>query len=88
MLQSQLRLAHIKEGEEEIRQICAEYMDVFKLPGDNLTATPAITHYIPTSSIPANRALTLRNYRIPKHHQKEVETQIQKMLEDDIIRPS
>ena len=35
MLQSQLRLAHIKEGEEEIRQICAEYMDVW--PGDRLT---------------------------------------------------
>jgi hypothetical protein len=76
MLQSQLRLAHIKEGEEEIRQICAEYMDVFKLPGDRLTATSAITHYIPTPSTPANGALTLRNYRIPEHYQKEVENQI------------
>jgi len=87
MLQSQLRLAHIKEGEEEIRQICAEYMHVFKLPGDRLTATSAITRYIPTPSIPANRALNLRNYRIPENHQKEAETQIQKMLEDDTIRP-
>jgi len=25
-LQTQLRLAHIKEGEEEIKQICNEYM--------------------------------------------------------------
>jgi len=82
-LQSQLRLVHIKEDEEEIRQICAEYMNVFKLPGDRLTATSAITHYIPTPSIPANRALKLRNYRIPEHHQKEVEIQIQKMIEDD-----
>jgi hypothetical protein len=30
-LQTQLRLAHLKEGEEEIRQFCAEYMDIFKL---------------------------------------------------------
>jgi len=73
MLQSQLRLAHIKESEEEIRQICAEYMDVFKLPGDRLTATSAITHYIPTPSIPANTVLTSRNYRIPEHHLTEVE---------------
>ena len=36
-LQAQLRLAHIKEGEEEIKKICAGYMDVFKLPGDRLT---------------------------------------------------
>ena len=63
-------------------------MDVLKLPGDRLTATSDIKHYIPTPSIPANRALTLRNYGIPEHHQKEVEIQIQKMLEDDIIQPS
>ena len=30
-LQAQLQLAHIRDGEEEIRQICAEYIDVFKL---------------------------------------------------------
>jgi len=63
-------------------------MGVFKLPGDKLTAMSAITHYLPTPSISANRALTLRNYRIPEHHQKEVEIQIQKMLEDDMIQPS
>ena len=88
LLQTQLRLAHVKEGEEEIRQICNEYMDVFKLPGDKLTSTSAIQHHIPTPLIPANRALTLRNYRLPGHYQNEVETQIQKMLEDKIIRPS
>jgi hypothetical protein len=57
-LQTQLRLAHIKEGEQDIRQICTEYMDVFKLPGDKLTATSAIKHHIPTPSIPAHRAIT------------------------------
>ena len=88
ILQTQLRFAHVKDGEEEIRHICAEYMDVFKLPRDKLTSTSAIKHYIPTPTIPANRALTLWNYRIPEHHQKEVEKQIQKMLEDNIIRPS
>jgi hypothetical protein len=88
LLQEQLRLAHVKEGEQEIRQICAEYVDVFKLPGDKLTATSAVKHYIPTPTIPTNRAITLRNYRIPEHHQKEVDMQIQQMLEDEIIRPS
>ena len=46
ILQAQLRLASVKEGEVEIRQICAEYMDVFKLPGDKLRATSAIKHYV------------------------------------------
>ena len=37
LLQAQLHLAQVEEGEEEIRQICAEYMEVFKLPGDRIT---------------------------------------------------
>ena len=32
--------------------------------------------------------MTLRNYRIPEHHQNEVDIQIQQMLEDKIIQPS
>jgi hypothetical protein len=88
MLQAQLRLSHVKEGEEEIRQICKEYMDVFKLPGEKLTSTSAIQHHIPTPMIPANRELTLRNYRLPGHYQNEVETQIQEMLDNKIIQPS
>jgi hypothetical protein len=81
-------LAHLKEGEQEIRQICAEYVDVFKFPGDKLTTTSAIEHCIPTPIIPTNRAITLRNYRIPEHHQAEMDSQIQQMLEDKFIQPS
>ena len=88
VLQAQLRLAQVKEGEQEIRQICAEYVDVFKLPSDKLTTTSAIKHYIPTLTIPASRSIMLRNYRIPEHHQKEVDSQIQQMSEDKIIQPS
>jgi hypothetical protein len=65
LLQAQLRLPHLKEGEQEIRQICTEYANVFKLPRDKLTATSAIEHCIPTPTIPTNTAITLRNYRIP-----------------------
>ena len=61
---------------------------MFKLPGDKLTSTSDIEHHIPNPSIPANRALTLQNYRIPEHHKKEVETQIQQMLKDKIIQPN
>ena len=53
--QTHLILAGIKEGEHEIRKICADYMDVLKLPGDKLIAASAIKHYIPTPTIPANR---------------------------------
>jgi hypothetical protein len=88
LLQEQLKLTHIKEGEQEIKRICAEYVDVLKFPGDKLTTTSVVKHYIPTPTIPTKRAITLLNYRIPEHHQKEVDMQIQQMLEDEIIQPS
>jgi hypothetical protein len=69
-LQLQLRLAHLIEGEQEIRQICTEYADIFKLPGDKLTSTSAVENCIRTPTIPTNRAITLRNYWIPEHRQK------------------
>jgi hypothetical protein len=58
------------------------------LPGDKLTATSDIEHYMPTPTVSANRAITLRNYRTPEHHQAEVDTQIQQMLEEKVIQPS
>jgi hypothetical protein len=85
VLEAQLRLAHVKEGEQELRQICAEYSDVFKLPGDRWTVTSAVKQYIPNPTIRANRSITFQNYRIPEHHLKEVDTQIKQMLEDMII---
>jgi hypothetical protein len=42
LLNENLRLDHIKEGANEIRKICEEYVDIFKLPGDALTATNAV----------------------------------------------
>jgi hypothetical protein len=47
VLKEYLRLNHITEGAEEIKKICEEYVDIFKLPGDSLTATTATEHTIP-----------------------------------------
>jgi hypothetical protein len=78
----------VVEGAKEIREICEEYADVFKLPGDMLTATTAAQHSIPTPSVPEGRAITLRNYRLPESQQKEVREQIDQMLKEEIIIPS
>jgi hypothetical protein len=63
-------------------------VDIFKLPGDSLTATTATEHSIPTPSIPKGRAITLRNYRLPEAQQHEVNEQVTQMLKDKIIIPS
>jgi hypothetical protein len=59
LLREKLRLDHILEGASDIKRICEEYVDIFKLPGDSLTATTATEHTIPTPTIPRGRAITL-----------------------------
>jgi hypothetical protein len=88
LLKDKLRLNHINEGANEIREICEEYLDIFKLPGDSLTSTTATKHYIPTPSLPMGRAITLKNYRLPESQKQEVKEQIAQMLKDKIIVPS
>ena len=51
-----------------------------------MTYTPAVQHEINTrtDSAPVN----IRPYRLPEKHKAEVNKQVNKMLEDGIIRPS
>jgi hypothetical protein len=88
LLNENLRLSHIVEGTSDIRKICEEYVDIFKLPGDSLTATTVTEHTIPTPTIPKGRAITLKNYRLPEVQQQEIKEQVTQMLKDDIITPS
>jgi hypothetical protein len=71
-LNGNLRLNHIVEGADAIRAICAEFVDIFRLPGDRLSAKNAAIHYIPTPAVPKGRAITLKNYRLAEAHKQEV----------------
>ena len=88
LLLSKLRLSHITEGLDKLKEICLNYSDIFRLPGDRLTATKTAVHSIPTPSIISGRAVTLKNYRIPEQYQEEVDRQVEEMLKQDIITPS
>ena len=90
ILDSQLRLEHIPdvEGKESVRRICHEYVEIFHLPGDALTATMAATHHIPTPDIIPEKAIHLKSYRIPEIHKQEVEKQVKEMLDQGTVVPS
>lgn len=82
-----LRLGHLsKEDKETITAICGAYSDIFYLEGDKLTHTNLVQHRIrtPVDQPPIN----VRPYRIPEAHKEEVEKQISKMLNEDIIQES
>jgi hypothetical protein len=87
-LNEKLRLAHIVEGADEVKAICKEYNDIFKLQGDKLNVTSAATHSICTPSVPEGRAITLKNYRLAEAHKQEINNQIEQMIEDEVIAPS
>ena len=81
-----LRLDHPNDEERrEITIICAEFNDIFHLPTDLLSRTTAgtlDTHT--TDKIPIHA----KNYRYPQIHTAEVDKQIEKMLNQGIIKPT
>jgi len=86
-LNKQLRLEHLNNEEKKaIEETCKNCCDIFHLEDDMLTFTTAIAHEIATKvdSAPVN----VRPYRVPETHKEEMNHQITKMLDDDIIRSS
>lgn len=83
---SLLRTDHLSEEEKSsLIQICHEYNHIFFIDGDKLSYTDAVMHEIHTeNSIPINT----KSYRYPEIHKDEVNQQISKMLNDNIIEPS
>lgn len=81
-----LRSSHLNREEKgALQEVCSNYADIFHLPGDKLSFTTATSHNIPTtSSVPINT----KSYRFPECHKAEVASQINKMLDEGIIKPS
>lgn len=82
----QLRLEHLNEEESElIQELCLNFSDIFYLEGDHLSFTNEIKHTIDTNNA---KPVFTKSYRYPQVHKEEVKTQVSKMLEQGIIRPS
>lgn len=81
-----IRLDHLNEEEKKaILNVIANNQNCFHLESDKLTFTSAIKHQIKTKDeIPVHT----KSYRYPFCHKAEVQEQIEKKLDQDIIRPS
>lgn len=66
-------------------KLCADYDDIFYLPGDHLAKN---NFYEQEISPIDNNPIYKKNYRIPEAQKAEVNAQISKMKEDGIIEPS
>lgn len=83
---SQIRTDHLNsEEKQKILNLCKEFSDIFYYEGMPLTFTSKIKHAINTSD---ELPVYAKSYRYPFIHKAEVESQINKMLKQNIIRPS
>lgn len=83
---SQIRTDHLNSEERaKIIELCTEYSDIFYQENMPLTFTSEIKHSIKTTD---EQPVYTKTYRYPFVHKKEVESQIRKMLDQNIIRPS
>lgn len=81
-----LRTSHLNSEErKKLLKVCTEYSDLIYREGEPLSFTSKIRHKIVTSDdIP----IYTKSYRYPYVHKQEIQTQINKMLEQGIIQHS
>lgn len=82
----QLRTQHMNmEEKTEISKLCKQYSDIFYQESSNLTFTNAIKHHIRTTD---DTPVYVKSFRHPPAMKTEISSQIKKLLDDNIIRPS
>lgn len=81
---NELKLDYLNSEEQlEIEKICAKFSDIFHLEGDKLSTCNIYEQSIvlKPNTVPVYK----KQYRLPKSQKGEIQKQIKKMLEDDII---
>lgn len=71
--------------EKELKDLCTEYSDIFTLETDRMTTNNFYTQKLRTTD---TTPVFTRNYRLPKTQKDEIDRQISKLLENDLIEPS
>ena len=85
-LLSDIDTSHLSSEEKtSLLDIVAEFNDVFYLPGDKLSHTNSIEHSIPLTT---KRPIFVKPYRLPEAQKSEIQQQIKKMLDEEIIEHS
>lgn len=81
-----LRMEHLgPEESQHVTRLIEKYSDIFHLPDDRLGYTNAMEHAITTTS---DTPIHTKQYRFPPIHKQEIDTQVQALLENEVIKPS
>ena len=74
-----------EEEKHKILSLCHKYKDCFYNKQEKLSATNAVKHSIKTKE---DHPIYVKNFRYPYHLKEEIQNQIRKLLNDEIIRLS
>lgn len=81
-----IRTDHLNFEEKiGVENLISKYSSLFHLEGEQLTFTNQVKHKIATTD---ENPIFTKSYRYPAVHKEEVQHQIRKMLDQNIIRPS
>lgn len=69
----------------ELIQLCSQFADVFALPNDKMTVN---NFYVQKFRTRDDDPVYVKNYRLPKTQKDEIDTQVKKLLDNDLIEPS
>jgi hypothetical protein len=82
-----LRLQHLNSEERNtLENTCLDYQDIFHLPGDKLSCTNATQHSI--TLVPGTVPINTKPYRLPEAQKAEIEKQVTKLVNENIIEES
>lgn len=81
-----IRTNHMNcEEKAKIIKLCYEFRKVFYNPEEKLSVCNATSHSIRTQD---NDPIYIKNFRYPYHLKNEIQKQVRKFLDNEIIRPS
>lgn len=69
----------------KILNLCSRYTDVFALPEDKMTVN---NFYKQKLRLKNETAVYAKNYRLPKTQKDEIDKQVKKLLDNELIEPS
>ena len=85
-LHTQFRFDHLNDLEKsKIKGLCYQFKDIMYHENSNLTFTSQTKHTIRTTN---DRPIYTKSFRHPPAMQEEIQRQIQKLIDNKMIRPS
>jgi len=70
---------------DDLENLCTKYADIFAMENDKMTVN---NFYQQKLRIVDNDPVYSKNYRLPQSHKAEINRQVNKLLENDLIEPS